>query len=46
MLLDYGEFVMHVFTEERRAYYGLDGLWGDAPKVDAVLLGIDEGDPQ
>jgi ribosome-associated protein len=46
VLLDYGEFVMHVFTEERRAYYGLDGLWGDAPKVDAVLLGIDEGDPQ
>jgi ribosome-associated protein len=46
VLLDYGEFVMHVFTEECRAYYGLDGLWGDAPKVDAVLLGIDEGDPQ
>lgn len=45
VLLDYGEFVMHVFTEERRVYYGLDGLWGDAPKLDAVLLGIDEGHP-
>jgi ribosome-associated protein len=46
VLLDYGEFVIHVFTEERRAFYGLDGLWGDAPKLDAVALGISEGDPQ
>ena len=44
VLLDYGDFVIHVFTEERRTYYGLDGLWGDAPKFDAVALGIDEGD--
>ena len=40
MLLDYGDFVVHVFTEERRAYYGLDGLWGDAPKLDPDALGI------
>ena len=46
VLLDYGEFVIHVFTEERRTYYGLDGLWGDAPKLDLVALGIDEGHPQ
>jgi ribosome-associated protein len=46
VLLDYGEFVIHVFTEERRTYYGLDGLWGDAPKIDAEALGIDEGDPR
>jgi ribosome-associated protein len=46
VLLDYGEFVIHVFTEERRIYYGLDGLWGDAPKLDKVALGIDEGPPQ
>ncbi len=46
VLLDYGEFVIHVFTEERRTYYGLDGLWGDAPKLDKVTLGIDEGHPQ
>jgi ribosome-associated protein len=46
VLLDYGEFVIHVFTEERRTYYGLDSLWGDAPKLEAVALGINEGDPQ
>lgn len=42
VLLDYGEFVIHVFTEDRRAYYGLDGLWGDAPKLDADSLGVRE----
>jgi ribosome-associated protein len=46
VLLDYGDFVVHVFTEERRTYYGLDGLWGDAPKLDADALGINEGDPR
>jgi ribosome-associated protein len=46
VLLDYGEFVIHIFTEERRTYYGLDSLWGDAPNLDSVLLGIDEGHPQ
>ncbi len=42
VLLDYGDFVVHVFTEERRMYYGLDGLWGDAPKLEADTLGIGE----
>jgi ribosome-associated protein len=46
VLLDYGEFVIHVFTEERRMYYGLERLWGDAPKLDAVALGIAEDQPQ
>ena len=44
VLLDYGDLVVHVFTEERRAYYGLDGLWGDAPKLEADDLGVSEGD--
>jgi ribosome-associated protein len=44
VLLDYGDFVVHVFTEERRTYYGLDGLWGDAPKLEADALGIGENE--
>ena len=44
VLLDYGDFVVHVFTEERRAYYGLDRLWGDASRLDAEALGV-EGSP-
>ena len=39
VLMDYGDFVVHVFTEERRTYYGLDSLWGDAPRLDAEVLG-------
>jgi ribosome-associated protein len=44
VLLDYGDVVIHIFTEERRAYYGLDGLWGDAPKLDADALGVSESE--
>jgi ribosome-associated protein len=46
VLLDYGDFVIHVFTEERRSFYGLDGLWGDAPRLDASTLGIDQSGSQ
>jgi len=31
---DYGDFVVHVFDSETRAYYGLEDLWADAPRVD------------
>jgi ribosome-associated protein len=33
-LLDYGDFVVHVFQEEARDYYRLEALWNDAPTVD------------
>lgn len=35
ILLDYGDFIFHVFTEECRRFYGLERLWGDAPNVTA-----------
>lgn len=41
VLLDYGDFIVHVFTEEKRSYYALDSLWGDAPKVGPETLGIE-----
>jgi ribosome-associated protein len=34
VLMDYGDFVVHVFLDERRSYYDLERLWGDAPQVD------------
>lgn len=30
ILLDYGNCVAHIFTEESREFYGLENLWGDA----------------
>ncbi|MDR0514202.1 MAG: ribosome silencing factor [Coriobacteriaceae bacterium] len=33
-LLDYGEFVVHVFQPETREYYRLEALWNDAPLID------------
>ena len=33
-LLDYGEFVVHVFQPEARDYYRLEELWNDAPTID------------
>jgi len=34
ILLDYSDCVIHIFSPELREYYGLESLWGDAPKVE------------
>jgi ribosome-associated protein len=34
ILLDYGSFVVHVFSPKTREYYSLEKLWGDAPRLD------------
>jgi ribosome-associated protein len=33
VLLDFVDFVAHVFRDEERQYYGLERLWADAPSV-------------
>lgn len=33
-LLDYGDLVIHVFTDEMCNFYALDRLWADAPRLD------------
>jgi ribosome-associated protein len=33
MVLDYGEIVVHAFTQEQRAFYDLERLWSDAPTL-------------
>jgi len=33
IVLDYLGIVVHVFTPERRAYYALEDLWSDAPRL-------------
>lgn len=45
VLLDYGDFIVHVFTEDRRGYYALDSLWGDAPRLGPAELGVAPSEP-
>lgn len=33
ILLDYGSFVVHIFTGESRRFYDLERLWRDAERV-------------
>lgn len=33
VLMDYGDFVVHVFVEEARRFYDLERLFSDAPRV-------------
>jgi len=46
ILLDYGDLVAHIFNEDKRQYYDLERLWGDAPKVDLSSLGSSAKDEQ
>lgn len=42
ILMDYIDFVVHVFLEDKRDFYRLERLWGDAPQVDwAQAIGGD-----
>ena len=34
ILLDYFDFIVHVFTPATRAFYDLERLWGDAKRVE------------
>ncbi len=34
VLLDYGDVVVHIFDRETRAYYELERLWADAPRIE------------
>jgi ribosome-associated protein len=34
ILMDFIDLVVHVFVYEKREFYGLERLWGDAPRVD------------
>lgn len=33
ILLDYGSFIIHIFSPRAREYYDLESLWGDAKRV-------------
>ena len=33
VLMDYGDIVIHVFYDDVRRFYDLEGLWSDAPRI-------------
>ena len=39
ILLDYFNFVVHVFSRECRAFYGLERLWGNAKRLEFADVG-------
>lgn len=48
IVIDYGDVLVHIFQEEVRHYYNLDGLWSAAPQEeipDAYLWEGKEGTP-
>lgn len=34
ILLDYGDVIVHIFHEPVRAFYDLEGIWSDAPRLE------------
>ena len=43
-LLDYGDFIVHVFQPEGRDYYRLEELWNDVPTIDFVPAAREEAE--
>lgn len=34
VIIDYINVLVHIFHSEKRSYYGLEDLWGDAPRLE------------
>ena len=41
VLMDYGDVIIHIFYQQVREFYDLEGLWVEAPRVE-----VDENDEQ
>ena len=44
ILLDYFDFVIHIFLNETRQFYGLERLWGDVPQRRYIDQPADKSD--
>lgn len=36
ILMDYGDFIVHIFDEEARKFYDLERLWRDATRIELL----------
>src|SRR6266481_5805307 len=41
ILIDYGDFIVHVFDEKARRFYDLERLWREAKRIDVTPSGSD-----
>jgi ribosome-associated protein len=41
VLMDYLDCILHVFVPEAREYYRLETLWGEAPRLELDLGGVE-----
>ena len=39
-LVDWGDIVCHVFLDETRTFYDIEGMWMDAPRIDPPEFGV------
>jgi ribosome-associated protein len=39
VLLDYFDFIVHIFAPETRVFYGLERLWGSADRIEVPAAG-------
>jgi ribosome-associated protein len=39
ILIDYFDFIVHVFAPDTRAFYGLERLWGSAERIEVRASG-------
>ena len=42
ILMDYGDVIIHIFYEETRKFYNLEGLWTDARRIDTSAIDAEE----
>jgi len=44
VLVDFSDVVLHVFGEQWRGFYDLDGLWQDAPRIEPPEVEVEDDD--